>query len=51
MAVPVALNSATVAPEQSVCVAFPVGADGLVFIVTTTGVRETLSHPSIVCVA
>ena len=51
MEVPVAINSATVAPVQSVCVALPVGADGLVFIVTTTAVRETLSQPSTVCVA
>ena len=51
MEVPVAIKSATVAPVQSVCVALPVGADGLVFTVTTTGVRVTLSHPPTVCVA
>ena len=45
MEVPVALKSATVAPEQSVCAALPVGADGLLYMLTTTAVRVTLSHP------
>jgi hypothetical protein len=44
--VPVAVRLATVglAPEQKLCDALPVGADGL-FTVTATANREEDSHP------
>ena len=45
MEVPVALNSATVDPVQSVWFALPVGTLGFVFTVAMTVARETLSHP------
>ena len=48
---PVTDRLETVAPEHCTWVAVPVGADGLVFTVTTTGVLETLSHPLMVCEA
>ncbi len=42
---PVTLKSATVAPEQRVWAALPVGTLGFVLTVATTSVRKTLSHP------
>ena len=48
IAVPVAAKFATVAPEQNVCEAFPVGEEGLL-IVTVTANLFVLSHPLTVC--